>query len=671
MKDFRKLSKILFINQSLSIGGAENFVLALFSWFVKNGVNVKAYTNSTSFIGKLKKSGIKTKRIPIVIDIIGDWKGFLKGVILFIPGVIYYAKLVFQNRNEGVVFLSGYIEKILVTPWTKLLNIPTVWVEHGPLAPILNKFFGIPKTLYRFVSKYPDYVIFPSHFSMESNIKISGIDKKKMLVVNDGIIPIKRYPGKIIPNTAYCASRLEEGKGQDILIKAWKKVIEVFPEAKLYIIGTGDFRIKLEKLIEELQLQKNVILTGWIKEIASKASFAELGVFPSVWDLEGFGVVLLEAMNMSKPTICFDHGPYSEVVDSKCAVIVKEKSPEALARAIVKVFSDKKLSDSLGKNGRIRFNKLFTINICGLEYGKVFEKAIMDRTLFKRSSRFSIYLYDLMNKGLTLFITERIKKRKLGRKLFYLFKKPYVNVLGKKLYINKMDTVVSESLLGKETWEPQMTKLLLKYLSKYRTFVDIGANIGYFSLIIGNTLIDKGKVFAFEPASNNFKFLEKTINEANLGNITIEKLALGDSESEGFIYLNDENFGDQRLWGEKTKKKEKIQITTLDRYFSNISTNPELVKIDVQGYELKVLKGAISLLKKKRIKVIVSELWPSGLKSAGDSWEKYVAYLRKYGFNLFEILDSGKTIPFSDRYIKEEYLEDNEFTTNILAILKR
>lgn len=671
MASFRKLKGIVFVNQSLSEGGGENFTRELLSWFASQGVKVKAYTTSNPFAKKLRRDAIKTKKIPIVIDIIGDWKGFLKGLIFFIPGIFYYAKLVIQNRDEGVFFLSGYIEKVLVTPWAKLLNIPIVWVEHGPLSPVLSISFGIPGVLYRFVARYPDYVIFPSRFSMESNLKISGIDKGKMIVVNDGIRPLKKYPGRLMPNTVFCVSRLEEGKGQDILIKAWKNVVKVFPDAKLYIIGTGDFRFKLDKIISELDLQRNVVLTGWVKDLAHKISSVELGAFPSVWSLEGFGVVLLEAMSLGKPIVCFDHGPYPEVVDENCALVVKQRDPESLSDAIVKVFSDQNLARKLGEQGKRKFEQLFTIEKCGLGYAKVFEKAIDDRKLFKNTSRISIYTHDLFNKGLRVFVKDRIKKRKIGRRFYYFFKKPYVNIFGNKLYINKMDTVVSENLLEKGVWEPQMTNLLKKYLFKTKTFADIGANIGYYSLIAGQILKNKGKVFAFEPVSTNFDLMKKTVAESGFGNITVEKLALGDREGDGSIYLNDENFGDQRLWGKETCKKEKIKLTTLDKYFLDKKTKPDLIKIDVQGYELKVFKGAKGLLKERRIKVILSELWPDGLECAGDSWEKYIIYLEKHGFKIYEVCDSGETEPFTGKIIEEEYARNRNFTTNILAVLKK
>lgn len=671
MSDFQKLRKIIFINQTLSEGGAEYFNRQLLTWFVSQGVKVKALTTLDLFRKRLKKSGIETQNIPIVIDIIGDWKGLLKGIFLFVPGIFYYAKLVIKNRNEGVILLSGYIEKILVTPWAKLLNVPVVWVEHGPLSPILNRFFGFPKILYRFVARFPDYVIFPSEFSMNNNLNISGIDKTKVIVVNDGIMPLKKYQSKIVRHTAYCASRLEEGKGQDILVRAWKKVIEKFPDAKLYIIGTGDFKTKLEKLVDELNLQGNVILTGWVEDLAKKISTIELGVFPSVWNLEGFGVVLLEAMSLGKPIVCFNHGPYPEVVDKRCALIVKQKNPESLSRAIIKVFSDQDLSKSLGVEGNKKFDKLFTIKKCGSEYTRIFEKAINDRRLFKNTGRITIYLFDLLNKGFYSFIKDRIKKRKILRWILYLFTKNFVVINGKKLYIDKMDTVISDKLINEGIWEPGSTKIFKDYAKKSRLIVDVGANIGYYTLIAAEFMKKNGKVVAFEPSNVNYCLLSKTVNENDLKNVVLVKKAVGDTSSIDYLYSGDKNFGDRKMYkASLNDSREKVEVVTLDNYFIG-DEQIDMLKIDIEGYEVKAFKGAKKLFEKRKVKVIISELRPESLELAKDDWCEYIDLLEKFGFIIFNIdEETGEISDFSKERTLDDYKNDRHLTINILALLK-
>jgi hypothetical protein len=85
---------------------------------------------------------------------------------------------------------------------------------------------------------------------------------------------------------------------------------------------------------------------------------------------------------------------------------------------------------------------------------------------------------------------------------------------------------------------------------------------------------------------------------------------------------------------------------------------------------MNALLGMKKLLAKKRIKNIISELWPSGLAQAGSSWKKYISYLRKAGFNIFQIDESNNTlVPFSFSKISKAYSKDPTYTTNVLCKL--
>ncbi len=667
-----KLKGIVFINQTLGMGGAENFNAQLLSWFRKKNVPVEAWTTSAPYIRSLRSNGVKTHKIPIVIDIIGNWRGFIKGIFLFPAALLYYGRLAYKNRKKGTILLSGFSEKLLVTPWAKIFNIPVVWVEHGPLGSVFTKFFGLPKFLYKSVNKLPDFLIVPSEHTRTSNLNVIGIPPDQISVIPSGINPLKFVRSTPKKFSAYCVSRMEEGKGQDLLIKAWPKVLGKFPEAELYLIGEGAFRKKLEELIKKLDLTDSIILLGWVKNLAAAISPITVGVFPSVWPLEGFGVVLLETMSLEKPVICFNFGPYPEIVKSNTGILVGKGNVKKLSDAIIRIFSNPHLAEKLGNGGRERFSELFTMDKIGPSYHKILLNAQSLHIKGNTNLRWQTYIYDLNSKGLTKFITDRIKKRKLSRKIYYLFKKSYVFVGKNKLYVNKMDTVVSEWLMNKGIWESFETEVFKKYLKKSGLVVDVGANIGYYTLLASRALESNGHVVAFEPASKNFNLLKKNVEENSLSNVKIEKKAVGSKTGKASIYLNPENCGGNRIYksGERWKK-ESIETVTLDNYFSNTKESIDLLKIDIEGYELKAMQGAKELLDQRRIKVIMSELWPKGLQLAGDGWQEYIKYLRLHGFKLFCISDNNRNLtPLSEKRILEEFSEDKEFITNILAILK-
>ncbi len=370
-----KLKGVVFINQTLGMGGAENFNTQLLVWFQKHKTPVKALTTFSPFNKSFKNFGIKSVKIPIVVDVIGNWKGLVKGLVLFPFAALYYAYITYKNRDSGTILLTGFIEKILVTPWAKFFNIPIVWVEFGPLQEIFSKFFGFPKFLYRLVSKLPDFVIEPSQNTRINNLNVSGLSTAKTKFIPCGINPLK--PSLSTPRnlTAYCVSRMEQGKGQDLLIMAWPKVLRKFPKAKLYFIGDGNFQYQLQKLVNKLKLSNSVTFLGVVENLEKEVSNFSLGVFPSVWPLEGFGLVLLEAMSLGKPIVCFNFGPYPEIVNSDCSIMVEKGNINDLSEAIIRIFSNPSLAKKLGENGKKRFSQHFTMAKIAPLYYKVLLKA--------------------------------------------------------------------------------------------------------------------------------------------------------------------------------------------------------------------------------------------------------------------------------------------------------
>jgi FkbM family methyltransferase len=256
--------------------------------------------------------------------------------------------------------------------------------------------------------------------------------------------------------------------------------------------------------------------------------------------------------------------------------------------------------------------------------------------------------------------------------MLYLFRKPYVFIEGYKLYINKMDTVVSDTLMNQGVWEPYVTNIYKKYAKNSKVILDIGANLGYYTILAAKCIKVGGKIFAFEPVMSNFNLLNKTVINNNLTNVVMEKIAIGSKNDNKKIYLNMENYGDNRIYSYgKNCKKEKIKITSLDNYFSKYGGVIDLIKMDIQGYELEAISGAENLLKHRRINIIISELWPMGFSFMKTNWKIYTRLLESFGFRLLEINEKNRILErFSEKLIDEKYRRDKAYTTNILAILK-
>jgi glycosyltransferase involved in cell wall biosynthesis len=358
-----KKLKIVFLNQTLGIGGAETLFRDLFDWLGKQGAEIDVWTTNTRFAGMLPFLVIQ--HIPVVIDLIGDWKGFLKGVLLLPLGIIYYGYLVFRNRHADVLFLSGFIEKILGSWWGRIFGIPVVWIEHGPFGNLLNQFGGFGKLLYLSVRNIPAAIVTPSQFTADWLTENLKVNRQKIHVISNALkMPI--IHAKPVSNRVVCVSRLEKGKGHELLLSAWPEIVKQLPNASLHIVGEGN--LDLPKI-------PGVAYRGWVPDAMMEMAKSEVVVFPTMWELEGFGMVAIEAMSLGRPVVAFNFGPLPEIVDSNTGILVKPGDTQKMALAVIELLKNDKLRKKMGASGREKYMKNFTFEVAGERYLQIFREA--------------------------------------------------------------------------------------------------------------------------------------------------------------------------------------------------------------------------------------------------------------------------------------------------------
>jgi len=151
-------------------------------------------------------------------------------------------------------------------------------------------------------------------------------------------------------------------------------------------------------------------------------------------------------------------------------------------------------------------------------------------------------------------------------------------------------------------FEPKTTNLLLKI--KGDTFIDIGAHIGRYTILLSKNF---KRIIAIEPVKDSFNVLRKNILLNRLKNVKVINFAIGEKERITKIYINKENLGASSLI-EKSKNctEQKVKMISLDKLIKSLKIKKiDVIKIDVEGYELNVLKGAKKLLKKFRPLIII------------------------------------------------------------------
>jgi len=211
------------------------------------------------------------------------------------------------------------------------------------------------------------------------------------------------------------------------------------------------------------------------------------------------------------------------------------------------------------------------------------------------------------------------------------------SVLGHKMHLEDTDPL-DLSING--IYEPCETQFFLKNVKPGQVVLDIGANIGYYTLIFARQVGNTGHVYAFEPDPVPFSLLEKNIHLNGYTNVTAINAAVTDLSGTIRLYLSSGGHADNRTYPTTGQRKHiEIGALRMDDYFSNIGHHVDFVKLDIQGSEYRAIKGMKSLIEENRALQIVTEFWPCGLEEAGVRADDFVALLTSFGFSLYELRD--------------------------------
>ncbi|MCX2981718.1 FkbM family methyltransferase [Halieaceae bacterium IMCC14734] len=212
---------------------------------------------------------------------------------------------------------------------------------------------------------------------------------------------------------------------------------------------------------------------------------------------------------------------------------------------------------------------------------------------------------------------------------------------GLRLYVHeKTDIHVSRQIREHGIWEAFETELVVRLLGPGQCFLDVGANIGYYSVLAAHLVGPQGRVVAFEPEPANFALLQDNIQLNQLTQATAVAAALAATSGTARLHLNLENRGDHQLFPQdETRESLQVQLLNGAEYLSTHGLLPDLVKIDTQGAESAVVAGLMPVLKTvgAGLRLIV-ELTPAALRAADSSGRELVELLAQLGLP-FHIID--------------------------------
>ena len=189
----------------------------------------------------------------------------------------------------------------------------------------------------------------------------------------------------------------------------------------------------------------------------------------------------------------------------------------------------------------------------------------------------------------------------------YLVKRQFlVNRKGFKIALNPKDKVLSPVVWKFKSYEPEVTAEVCKTLKTCDTFVDVGANIGWYTLLGARLVGPRGRVLSIEPEPENYRFLSQSVVLNSLGNVVT--LMVGASNESGTATLHVREPVSHSLDLEEEGPSVLVHTRTLDEIAeTQVLSSIDLCKIDEEGAEPRVLEGSFRLIKSGSIKRIICE----------------------------------------------------------------
>lgn len=360
--------KILFANSIQMFAGGEIWMLSTMQELRNRGHEITLLCRpGTELARRAQNLNFKLFQLPIRGD--------------FDPVTIFQIYRWLKKHETDIILTNMDKELRLCGMAAKFVKPrPVVISRRGIDYPLKNKIH------YRFsYNVLADSIVANSESTKRSLLKNAPwLNPKRIQVIYNGIHPDKyllentqdiRNELNILPDSPLIGfvGQLDERKGIDNLLPAFKKVTQEIPAAVLLMVGTGVMQQRIETFIVQNRLERNIRLVGFRNDIQNIMRTIDLLVLPSWW--EGFGIVIIEAMAAGKPVITTNVSSMPEIViHEETGLVVPVKDEQQLFQAMLELVRNSEKASRMGKRGCEVVMEKFTISGMIDQYLALFNK---------------------------------------------------------------------------------------------------------------------------------------------------------------------------------------------------------------------------------------------------------------------------------------------------------
>jgi FkbM family methyltransferase len=249
------------------------------------------------------------------------------------------------------------------------------------------------------------------------------------------------------------------------------------------------------------------------------------------------------------------------------------------------------------------------------------------------------------------------------------YRPEFVMIEGNRFYLDYSDGYFSSYVAVHGYWEKMESDLIRRYVRPGMTVLDLGANIGYYTLLFSELVGEHGRVIAFEPEPKCYQTLVKNVAGLRLKNVEVVQAAAWHETGELAFFTNESDAMDHSAIPVRGIPSTKhVRAVAIDDVAGDITC--DFIKMDIQGAEGHALQGMQLLLQRHLPQAMITEFWPASLTVAGTPPRELFNLLAGMGYTIEAINEEEqRVVPVTFEEIERQARGNDAKFFNLLCTL--